>query len=49
MKSEEQNKGSHIVYSYSEVQRGGRNVWLEKPDGTLKCIGVLMPTIKSKG
>lgn len=50
MKPTEYNKGKKLILGQPMVKENGiRYVYLEKPDGSFRCIGVLMGTINQKG
>ena len=45
-----QNKDCKLILADPLVNEGGiRHVYLKKPDGTLRCIGTLMGTLKQGG
>ena len=47
MKTTEQNKDSKLLLAQTLIKEGGtHHVYLEKPNGAIKCIGVLMGTAK---
>ena len=47
MKTTEQNKDCKLLLAQPLIKEGGtRHVYLEKPNGAIKCIGVLMGTTK---
>ena len=46
MKTKEHNKDSKLILADPLANEGGiRHVYLKKPNGAIKCIGVLMPSI----
>tara|TARA_R110001606_G_scaffold199387_1_gene347059 strand:- start:1619 stop:1777 length:159 start_codon:yes stop_codon:yes gene_type:complete len=50
MNTTELNKDCKLVLADELVNEGGiRHVYLEKPNGAIKCIGTLMGTINQKG
>lgn len=45
-----QNQGCKLILAYPLTREGDmRRVYLKKPDGTLRCIGTLMGTLKQGG
>ena len=45
-----QNQDCKLILAYPLTREGDmRRVYLKKPDGTLRCIGTLMGTLKQGG